>query len=50
MTDRKKKTNIWLIIGAILLIALIIYWLWIAMFTGDTDVAAFIPALPALFA
>lgn len=33
-----KKTNIWLIVGAIVLILLLIFWLTGAMFTGDTDV------------
>lgn len=48
MSESKKKNNVWLIIGAIVLIVLLIVWLTVAMFTGDTDVAAFIPALPAI--
>lgn len=49
MSDSDKKTNkakrrasIWLIIGAICLIILLILWLTVADFLGDTDVAAFI--------
>lgn len=42
MSDSKKKPNIWLIIGAVILILLLIFWLGWAMFLGDTDVAAFI--------
>ncbi|MDE5555902.1 MAG: hypothetical protein K2J10_12070 [Muribaculaceae bacterium] len=47
MTDKKKKQNsLWVAIGAIFLIILLIIWLTVADFTGDTDVAAFIaPAL-----
>lgn len=46
MSDSKRKYNIWLIVGAIVLIILLLAWLTFAMFTGDTDVAAFIPMLP----
>lgn len=43
MSDRKyNKTNIWLVIGAIVLIILLILWLTFADFAGDTDVAAMI--------
>lgn len=46
MTDRKKTNrNIWLSIGAALLIILLLVWLFVAFLGGDTDVAAFIPAL-----
>ena len=42
-----NKTNIWLAIGAIFLIILLIIWLTVADFTGNTDVAAFMtPAFP----
>lgn len=46
MTDRKRKSNrnIWISIGAVVLIILLIVWLTTADFFGDTDVAAFIPA------
>lgn len=45
MTDRKKTNrNIWVSIGAVVLIILLIAWLTMADFSGDTDVAAFIPA------
>lgn len=43
MSDkRKNQTNIWVAIGAIFLIILLIIWLTVADFTGDTDVAAYI--------
>lgn len=46
MSDYKNKRNkVWLAIGALVLIILLILWLYFAMLTGDTDVAAFIPAL-----
>lgn len=48
MADKKKKnqTSLWVAIGAIFLIILLIIWLTVADFAGDTDVAAFIaPAL-----
>lgn len=35
-----KKTSVWLIIGVIVLIVLLVVWLTVAMFTGDTDVNA----------
>jgi uncharacterized membrane protein YukC len=45
----KNQTNIWIAIGAIFLIILLIIWLTVADFTGDTDVAAFIaPAFSGL--
>ena len=37
---RRRRTNIWLLVGVIILIALLIYWLTLADFSGDTDVAA----------
>lgn len=44
MSGKKKqsKTNLWLAIGALFLIILLIIWLTVADFLGDTDVAAFI--------
>ncbi|MCM1292141.1 MAG: hypothetical protein NC111_00265 [Bacteroides sp.] len=40
-SKRKKNTRqIWLSIGAVVLIILLILWLTDAMFTGDTDVSA----------
>lgn len=36
----RKRTNLWLAIGAIFLIILLIIWLTVADMTGDTDVAA----------
>lgn len=40
--DRKKKnrTSLWVAIGAIVLIILLLVWLTVADFAGDTDVAA----------
>ncbi len=42
MSDHKqpRKTSTWLIIGVIVLIALLLIWLTVADFFGDTDVAA----------
>lgn len=46
MTDkRKNNVSLWVGIGAIILIILLLVWLTIADFAGDTDVAAFIPFL-----
>ncbi|MCC8113681.1 MAG: hypothetical protein LIP03_06730 [Bacteroidales bacterium] len=39
---RKNKVNPWLLVGAIVLIVLLLLWLTVADFWGDTDVAAFI--------
>ena len=45
----KKSTSLWVAIGAIFLIILLIIWLTVADFAGDTDVAAFIsPAVNSL--
>lgn len=43
MDKKRKKINAWLLVGVLVLIALLIVWLTIASFFGDTDVAAFIP-------
>ena len=50
MSDKRKKkskqSSLWVTIGAVFLILLLIIWLTVADFSGDTDVAAFIaPAL-----
>lgn len=37
---KKTRVNVWLVIGALILIALLIIWLTIADLWGDTDVAA----------
>ena len=45
MTDRRRKNNtttLWVSIGAIILIILLIVWLTMADFAGNTDVAAFL--------
>lgn len=39
---RKNRTSIWLMFGVGILILLLLVWLTIADFWGDTDVAAFI--------
>lgn len=36
----KKKTNVWMIIGAVVLIVLILMWQADAFSVGDTDVSA----------
>lgn len=41
-TNRKSKINIWVAIGAAILIVLLLAWLTFAFLAGDTDVAAFI--------
>lgn len=38
-------TNVWVAIGAIILILLLIAWLTFASFAGDTDVAAMLPVV-----
>lgn len=42
---RLRKQNLWVAIGAVVLIILLIVWLTMADLWGDTDVAAFIPGL-----
>lgn len=39
-SNKKTKTSAWLIVGALVLIALLIIWLTVADFTGNTDVNA----------
>lgn len=41
----KRRINGWLLFGVIVLIVLLFIWLTFADFSGDTDVAAFIPGL-----
>lgn len=38
-----NKTNLWISVGAIVLIVLLIVWLTVADLWGDTDVAAMVP-------
>lgn len=50
MKNEEKKhrisaSQIWLVVGVIVLIVLLLIWLTMADFMGDTDVAAFITAL-----
>ncbi|MDE7154306.1 MAG: hypothetical protein K2O00_07695 [Muribaculaceae bacterium] len=40
--SRVNKTSVWVAIGAVVLIILLIVWLTMADFFGDTDVAAMI--------
>lgn len=39
----RRSVNIWLLIGVLVLIVLLFIWLTMADFSGDTDVAAFVP-------
>lgn len=45
MSKSNSSTSVWLVIGVLVLIALLLVWLTVADLFGDTDVAAFIPAL-----
>lgn len=40
--SRRNRINVWVAIGAIILIILLIVWLTFADLTGNTDVAAFL--------
>ena len=42
MARPKKQTNVWIVVGVIVLIVLLLLWLTFADMLGDTDVAAFI--------
>ncbi len=42
---RRNRTNLWVGVGAIILIILLLVWLTIADLRGDTDVAAMIAPL-----
>lgn len=42
MSKENSKVNVWLVVGVIVLIVLLLVWLTVADFFGDTDVAAFI--------
>lgn len=37
---KKKTTNVWMVIGVVVLIALLLMWLTDAFSVGDTDVSA----------
>ncbi|MCM1137646.1 MAG: hypothetical protein NC221_02750 [Duncaniella sp.] len=41
----KKSTTLWIAIGAVILIILLLVWLTVADFFGDTDVAAMVAPL-----
>lgn len=41
-SQNKSATSVWVAIGAVVLIILLILWLTLADFSGDTDVAAMI--------
>ena len=43
---RQKKTQMWISIGAVVLIILLILWLSIADIWGDTDVNAIVNLMP----
>lgn len=40
-----SSKNVWLAIGAAVLIILLLVWLTVASLTGDTDVAAMLPPM-----
>lgn len=42
MRKKRSNVNLWIAIGAVVLIILLIVWLTMADLWGDTDVAAFI--------
>ena len=42
---RHSKTQLWISIGAVVLIVLLILWLTIADLWGDTDVDAILPLI-----
>lgn len=42
---RRRKTQLWISIGAVVLIVLLILWLTIADLWGDTDVNAIFPMI-----
>lgn len=42
---RISSRKIWLIVGAVVLIALLLVWMEMAFLSGDTDVAALIAPL-----
>lgn len=45
MSKEKSTVNVWLVIGVVVLIALLLIWLTVADFFGDTDVAALVSPL-----
>ena len=49
MSKEKSTANIWLVIGVVVLIALLLIWLTVADFFGDTDVAALVSPLVSTF-
>lgn len=38
--ENHKRVNPWMIVGVVVLVVLLLIWLTVADFTGDTDVAA----------
>ncbi len=44
-SNKNRRTNLWVGIGAIVLIVLLLVWLTMADLWGDTDVAAMIMPL-----
>ena len=40
----RRRLNLWLVIGVLVLIILLFVWLTVADFTGNTDVAAYASA------
>lgn len=45
LVSPSQEANIWLVIGVVVLIALLLIWLTVADFFGDTDVAALVSPL-----
>lgn len=46
--NKSSKSQLWLVIGVVVLIALLIVWLTIADFFGDTDVNAIVSPVTSL--
>ena len=44
--NRMNKNSFWVAVGAIVLIILLLGWMGMALFTGDTDVNAILSMLP----
>ena len=38
----RRRVNVWLIVGVVVLIVLLLFWLTWADLLGDTDVSAFV--------
>ena len=47
--SKKKRTQFWLLVGAVILIVLLFIWLTFADLAGDTDVSAQISVVKSIF-